>query len=323
MNRLSALFMAVALFITAACQRKELLDPHNHYNLIINASFDEHATEQLRSLKSTYSKGVEPGSTSYILYEKNSQKVAYKGRFDGLRGGLYVQEGVYDLLVYTSDFNPDVDANRYLGLENKNTAETYTRQSPVDEVAPRTDVTEMYMVEPDPTFSMLREDIVVLNGYENQILDVELIQKSFKYYLTIKAKGLHNIHTAKMEISGMYTSAFLASDEHRPNEAGIQTLELDINLFDYDDPLGNGELYGEFWAFGPNQRESILNTITLYFINGDVIKMKLKDLTGQIKKLTKGGEIIVEELLDIKGPAGGFIPSVGDWNDPTDVEIQI
>jgi hypothetical protein len=323
MNRLSALFMAVALFITAACQRKELLDPHNHYNLIINASFDEHATEQLRSLKSTYSKGVEPGSTSYILYEKNSQKVAYKGRFDGLRGGLYVQEGVYDLLVYTSDFNPDVDANRYLGLENKHTAETYTRQSPVDEVAPRTDVTEMYMVEPDPTFSMLREDIVVLNGYENQILDVELIQKSFKYYLTIKAKGLHNIHTAKMEISGMYTSAFLASDEHRPNEAGIQTLELDINLFDYDDPLGNGELYGEFWAFGPNQRESILNTITLYFINGDVIKMKLKDLTGQIKKLTKGGEIIVEELLDIKGPAGGFIPSVGDWNDPTDVEIQI
>ena len=323
MNKMAALFMAAVLLITAACQRKDLLDPHNHYNLIINASFDEHATEQLSSLKSTYSRGVEPGSTSYVLYEKNTQKVVYKGKFNGLNGGLYVKEGVYDLLVYTSDFNPDVDANRYLGLESKHTAETYTRQSPLDEVAPRTDVTEMYMVEPDPTFSILREDIVVLNGYEDQIVDVELIQKSFKYYLTIKAKGLHNIHTAKMEISGMYTSAFLASDEHRANEAGIQTLELDINLFDYDDPLGNGELYGEFWAFGPHQRESILNTITLYFINGDVIKMKLKDLTGQIKKLTKGGEIIVEELLDIKGPAGGFVPSVGDWDDPTDVEIQI
>ena len=323
MNRFMTLLMALVLLASGACQRKELLDPHNHYNLIINASFDEHAISQLRSLKSTYSKGYEPGSTSYILYEKNSQKIAYKGRFDGLRGGVYVEEGIYDLLVYTSDFNPDVDANRYRGLENKQIAETYTRQSAIDEISPRTDVTEMYMVEPDPTFSLLHEDIVVLNGYENQLIDVELVQKSFKYYLTIKAKGLHNIHTAKMEISGMYTSAFLANEEHRTNEAGIQSLDLDINLYDLDDPLGNGELYGEFWAFGPNQRESILNTITLYFINGDVIKMKLKDLTGQIKELTKGGEIIVEEYLEIKGPAGGFKPSVGEWDDPTDVEIQI
>jgi hypothetical protein len=176
------------------------------------------------------------------------------------------------------------------------------------------------MVEPDPTFSVLYKDIVVLNGQENQLIDVELVQKSFKYYLTIKAKGLQNIHTAKMEISGMYTSAYLTHDSHRMNEAGIQSLELDINRYDLEDPLGNGELYGEFWAFGPNQREDISNTITLYFVNGDVIKMKLKDLTGQIKTLTKGGEIIVEEFLEIKGPAGGFQPGVGDWNQ-TDVEI--
>ena len=323
MNRLAALFLAAALIITAACQRKELLDPHNHYNLIINASFDQHALDQLISNKSDgYSKPGEPKTTKYVLFEKTTQKVAYTGSFKGLRGGVYVkEEGIYDLMVYTSDFNA-LDANFFRGMDSWKTAETYTRQSPIDDVAPRNDVTEMYMVEPDPTFSVLKEEIVVLNGQENQVLDLELVQKSFKYYLTIRAKGLQNIHTATMQISGMYTTAYLTNDNHRMNEAGTQTVDLDIIRTDPNDPQGNGELYGEFWSFGPNLREDISNSITLYFINGDVIKMKLKDLTGQIKTLTKGGEIIVEEYLEIKGPAGGFQPGVGDWND-TNVDLEL
>lgn len=320
MNRLSALFMAVALFITAACQRKELLDPHNHYNLIINACFDEHALNQLISNKSEgYTKPGEPRTTKYILYEKNSQKVAYNGSINGLRGGVYVQEGIYDMLLYTTDFY-SVDANFFRGLDKWSIAETYTRQSTVDDATPRADVTEMYMVEPDPTFSAVKGEIVVLDGYKDQVIDVELVQKSFKYYLTIHAKGLQNIHTATMQISGMYTSAYLTHEDHRMNEAGIQTVDLEIRPYTGDNPLGNGELYGEFWSFGPNLREDISNTITLYFVNGDVIVMKLKDLTGQIKTLTRGGEIIVEEFLEIKGPAGGFQPGVGDWND-TNVDI--
>ena len=320
MNRLAALLLAAALIITAACQRKELLDPHNHYNLIINASFDQHALDQLISNKSDgYSKPGEPVSTKYILYEKNSQKAAYKGSFDGLKGGMYVQEGVYDLLLYTSDFN-ELDANFWRGMDNWRTAETYTRQNAINDAAPRTDVTEMYMVEPDPTFAVLREDVIVYAGQEDQLVEVEFVQKSFKYYLTIKAKGLQNIHTATMQISGMYTTAYLTNDNHRMTEAGTQSLDMDIIRTDPDDPQGYGELYGEFWSFGPNQREDISNSITLYFVNGDIIVMKLKDLTPQIKTLKKGGEIIVEEFLEIKGPAGGFQPGVGDWND-VDVEI--
>lgn len=323
MNRLMALLITFTLFALAGCQRKDLLEPHEHYNLIIKASFDEHALNQLISNKSDgYSKPGEPKTTKYVLYEKNSQKVAYSGSFKGLRGGVYVkEEGIYDLMVYTSDFN-ELDANFFRGLESWKTAETYTRQSPIDEATPRTDITEMYMVEPDPTFSALKEEIVVLSGQEDQVLDVELVQKSFKYYLTIRAKGLQNIHTATMQISGMYTTAFLTNEDHRMNEAGTQTLDLDIIRTDPNDPQGSGELYGEFWSFGPNLREDISNSITLYFINGDVIKMKLKDLTGQIKTLTRGGEIIVEEYLEIKGPAGGFQPGVGDWND-TNVDLEL
>lgn len=320
---LMALCLTLLLLLPSACQRKDLLDPHDHYNLIIKANFDSLALSQLLSHKSNgYSNPGEPASTKYIFFEKNSQKVAYKGSFKGLQGGVYLQEGIYDLLLYTSDF-AEYDANFFRGMDNPLTAETHTRQSNVAESSARTDVTEMYMVEPDPTFGTLYKDIVVLEGYEDQLLDVELVQKSFKYYLTIRAKGLQNIHTAKMNISGMYTSAYLATDEHRMNEAGIQSVDMEITRYDPSDKIGDGEIYGEFWSFGPNQNETIQNSITLYFVNGDVITMKLKDLTSQIKTLTRGGEIVVEEYLEIKGPAGGFNPGVGDWEDPTDVEIQI
>lgn len=319
MNRIVTLLIALAaLLASAGCQRKDLLEPHNHHNLYIKAKFDDHGLSQLMSNKSRYAKPGEPASTKYILYENTTQKVAYSGSFDGLEGGMYVQEGVYDLLVYTTDFN-ELDANFFRGMDKKETTETYTRQTPKEET--RAGVIEMYMVEPDPTFSVLQEDVVVFHGEEDNVVEVEFIQKSFKYYLTVKATGLHNIHTAKMNIEGMYTTAFLTNEEHRMDESGTQSLEMDIiRSTDPEDKIGTGELYGEFWSFGPNQREDIKNSITLYFINGDVITIKLKDLTSQIKTLTRGGEIFVEQVLEIKGPPGGFQPGVGDWNE-TDVDL--
>ena len=320
MKKITTLIITLILLLSVGCQRKELMDPHDHYNLIINAHFDEEAQLQLKSLKSGYAKNGEPRTTSYVLYEKNTQKIAYKGSFNGIKGGMFVQEGIYDALVYTTDFN-EYDANFFRNLNDKTIAETYTRQSPIGDASPRTDVTEMYIVEPDPTFSALVEDIIVLAEYENQTVDVDFVQKSFKYYLTIKAKGLHNIHTATMNISGMYTTAYLTNEEHRENESGTQSLEMEIRRNDLSDLQGHGELYGEFWSFGPNLREDISNSITLYFVNGDVIVIKLKDLTSQIKQLTRGGEIIVEEQLEIRGPGGGFQPGVGDWDNQTNIEI--
>ena len=318
---LSALLAAV-LFLSSGCQRKELLDPHDHYNLIIKANFDSLALSQLLSHKSDgYTQPGEPKSTKYVIFEKTTQRVAYKGSFKGLQGGVYLQEGIYDLLLYTSDFN-EYDANFFRGMDKKETAETHTRQSPIQEGSARSDVTEMYIVEPDPTFAVVHDEIVVLEGQEDQLLEVEFVQKSFKYFLTIKAKGLQNIHSATMNISGMYTTAYLTHEEHRMNEAGTQSVDMKITRYDPKDETGEGEIYGEFWSFGPNQREDISNSITLYFVNGDVITMKLQDLSPQIKTLTRGGEIFVEEKLEIKGPPGGFDPGVGDWND-TDVDLEL
>ena len=140
MNRLTTLILTLLLVLAAmvGCQRKELLEPHDHYNLIIKAKFDSLALSQLLSFKSDYTQPGEPATTKYIFFEKNSQKVAYKGSFKGLQGGVYLQEGIYDLLLYTSDF-AEYDANFFRGMDNPLTAETHTRQSNVVESSARTD----------------------------------------------------------------------------------------------------------------------------------------------------------------------------------------
>ena len=338
MSRLKTQIIILVLAVLAAvgCQRKELLEPHDHNNLVIKASFDSLGLAQLLSHKSDYSNPGEPKTTSYALYEKNTGKLAYRGSFNGLQGAMYVQEGLYDLLVYTTDFN-EYDANFFIGMDRPETAETHTRQAPINEnppaessedeepadKAPHPDIKEVWMVEPDPTFGVLVEDVAVFKDLENKVVDVEFVQKSFKYYLTIRCTGLQNIHSAQMNISGMYTTAFLSNEDHRMNEAGTQTLDLQINRTKPTNPedLGKGELYGEFWSFGPNQNDEIINTITLHFVNGDVISKRLKDLTSQIKTLTRGGEIIVEEIVEIKGPPSGFQPGTEDWGDNTDIDI--
>lgn len=333
MSRLKTLIIILALAVLGAavsCQRKELLEPHDHNNLLIKASFDSLALTQLLSHKSGYSNPGEPKTTSYVLYEKASGKIAYKGSFKGLQGGMYVEEGLYDLLVYTTDFN-ELDANFFIGMGDPQTAETHTRQVPLESApvkdATSSDVTEVWMVDPDPTFGVLVEDVAVFKDQENKLVEAEFVQKSFKYYLTIECLGLQSIHTAKMNLSGLYTTAFLANEEHRMSEAGSQTVDLQISRTKptSDEELGKGQLYGEFWSFGPNQRDDIIHSITLYFKNGSEITIAIDEeytSQSQIKSLTRGGEIIFKKVLEIKGPQGGFQPGVGDWDDPTDVEIE-
>ena len=72
---LSAL-LAAALFLSSGCQRKDLLDPHDHYNLIIKANFDSLALTQLLSHKSDgYTQPGEPRSTKYVIFEKTTQRI--------------------------------------------------------------------------------------------------------------------------------------------------------------------------------------------------------------------------------------------------------
>ena len=78
MSRIKTLLMTLLLVILAAagCQRKELLEPHDHNNLVIKAHFDSLGLAQLLTNKSSYSAPGEPRTTSYILYEKTTGKTA-------------------------------------------------------------------------------------------------------------------------------------------------------------------------------------------------------------------------------------------------------
>ena len=57
MSKLKTLLFALTLVLltSASCQRKELQEPHDHNNLVINANFDSLALAQLLSHKSDYS----------------------------------------------------------------------------------------------------------------------------------------------------------------------------------------------------------------------------------------------------------------------------
>lgn len=287
------LLLLVIIMICSGCQRKDLLEPHTHYNASIKVN-----------LISNVELDNPPSTVTYHLYEKNGTYKA-SGRVNGVTGRLSLPLGIYDMLLYTSDFF-DIDAILYKGLNQKHTAEAHTRKN--------SRVLQAFnMIEPDPLYSLLLNDVVILEAEENKPITANLEQRSFLYYLYIGVEGLNYVNSVSMKIDGMYTSAFLADGSHRENEYGAQSIEMKLMA---DQKM----IYGEFWSFGPHQNNDIKNSITLYFINGKSTTIELKDISDRIKLLQEGGEIKVDQKFEIKGQEGGFDPGVGDWDN---IEVDI
>ena len=296
MKRIFNIACILALSVLAACQDQSL----DICCLSINVQIGPEALEQLEARESGYTEDGMPQTIRFVLYDNETHEVRYVGGFRGLQGEVEVEQGTYDVLLYTSDFN-ELDANFYKGLQDPLTAETYTIQTPAEQQSGIPGVEEVRMEEPDPTFSAFVQDVIVLGDNEENVLDVELEQKSYRYSISIEVvRGLMYVHSATLEISGLYTSAYFVKDEHKMSMSGIQTVEMDVR---FDDPrIGNGTLYAEFWSFGPNTREDIPHMLTLTLTGHVDIRVKLKDQTKQIKGLTRGGEIIIDEKLEILGP---------------------
>lgn len=281
-------FIILLFIVVGSCQRKDLLEPHTHYNTLIEVH-----------LISNVELNKPPQTVTYHIYEKNG---TYKtsGKINGSTDWMSLPTGIYDMLLYTSDFY-DIDAVLYKGLNQKHTAEAYTRKSSRTMQAHN-------MIEPDPVFSVVMHDIVIQDTEEMQTITANLHQRSYLYYLYIEVEGLKYVNSINMKIDGMHTSAFLADGSHRENEYGAQSLEMKM--------MGDEKMiYGEFWAFGPHQNNDVKNTITLNFVNGKSTTIELEDISEKIKLLTEGGEIIVDQKFEIKGQEGGFNPGVGDWDD--------
>ena len=91
MNKIIRIFLLAVLLVSAGCQRKHLMEPHEHYNLIIKAQIDSLGRAQLMSNKSDYATPGTPATTTYVLYDRGSGKVAYEGEFTGLEARMYIE----------------------------------------------------------------------------------------------------------------------------------------------------------------------------------------------------------------------------------------
>lgn len=302
--RISVLIAIWALLLSG-CQRKELLQPGHHYGNIVNMSVSlaEQAGTEMNMDCRTF---------TVIAFPQNPSAPVETAQINGRTGSFYLVPAVYDLLIYTSDFF-DLDANYYRGMDNMYTAEAYTRQ-----VLKSKDQTksEFVMENPDPLYALLYKDFEVLPVDGNEI-DVQLEQRSYKYWFTIEVQGLEYISSAYLEVYGMYTSAFLWNGANRDEEYGVQNVEA-VLLKD------ENKVYGEFWSFGPHQSAEVKNTMVLNLVNGRHIRVELGDITDLVKPLTYGGEIEIKQKFVVNpGDSGsGFEPEVGEWED-VDVDIPI
>ena len=70
-------------------------------------------------------------------------------------------------------------------------------------------------------------------------------------------------------------------------------------------------------SFGPHQDDQVKKSMVLTFINGRTISVQLDDISPEIKRLVKGGEIIITQkiVINVGDDGSGFTPEVEDWEE--------
>ena len=316
MKRLMLILMSVVL-LAVSCERKMLLEPGHHHGNEVFISIDVDV-----DVDTDVETGDKPDMYRDILKTARSLTIiAYplddKGHYgihkiNGLEGTIWLLPGRYDLLLYTSDFH-DLDGIFYRGVKDQGTAEAYTNQ--VKSTRTKTQVKSYDMDEPDPLFVHYYRDFEVTKS-ENR-LESGLQPQTFKYWYEVDVDGLDYITSAWLEVDGMYTSVFMADESHRDDEYGAQRVESTIHK-------DENKIKGEFFSFGPHQDSNVKNSIIITFINGRTIRVKMDDISPEIKKLRKGGEIVIEQkiVINVDDTGSGFVPDVEDWEEE-EVEIPI
>ena len=241
-----------------------------------------------------------PRSISLSFYPSNNSEMVVK-KLNAEKGQLSIEKGEYDILIHTSDFY-DIDANFYRGMENIDFAEAHTRQKIGEDGV-------ITISEPDPLFVAHIAHYVVGTSFDN--IKVEFRPLVYTYRFCIEVEGLGYVKSAKAQVAGLYSSAYLKSGAHREEEIAQMVVSLSKS--------GDDRLCGEFRCFGSHQRGDVEHTITIALVNaaGETKTVRLSNLTARIKALPNGGTIIIDEKIVIEsgGTDGGFKPGVDDWDD--------
>ena len=325
--RKTLFILSICLMALVSCSRKELLEPGHHHGsevkIRINEAVDREENPDVYFDSEYYGNLIgRSNSLTVIAYPKDLNGTYQVHRLDAISGSIWLLPGEYDLLIYTSDFN-ELDGIFYRGMDTLITAEAYTSQSKAKDTKEtkdsettaksKSEVKSIFMETPDPLFSRLFMNFKVSKN--DTTLVGNLHPQSYRYWFEVNVEGLEYISAAYLEIAGMYTTVFMADGSHREDEYGRQQILTTIH------PTEN-KIKGEFFSFGPHQREDVDHSMLITFINGRTIRVNLDDSTPDIKKLTKGGEIKIEQkiVINVDDTGSGFIPDVEDWED---IEIEI
>ena len=309
MRRMSFIFAALFMMVSVACERKFLIEPEHHHGVEVNISIDVDV-----DVDSEVETGDDPQMYKDILKTARTltivayprSETAHYGvhRIDSLAGTIWLMPGDYDLLLYTSDFY-EIDGVHYRSMEKSHEAEAYTTSVKVSKTK---DVKSYSMEAPDPLFSHFYKSFTVVEG-DNRVSE-GLQPLSYKYWFEVDVEGLDYITSATLEIDGMYTSVYMADGSHREDEFGTQVVETTIHK-------DENKIKGEFFSFGPHQDSEVKNSMILTFVNGRTIRIKLDDISPEIKKLKKGGEIEIGQkiVINVDDTGAGFVPEVEDWEE--------
>lgn len=303
------LILASVILLAVSCERKVLLEPDHHHGNEVFVSVDVNAvTESDAKVDDPYlyvNILNSARSVTIIAYPKSEGARYGVHQIKGMAGSIWLMPGLYDLLIYTSDFY-ELDGTFYRGLEAAFAAEAYTNQ--VKSLRTKQQLKSYDMDAPDPLFVHFYEDFEVTEG-ENTLVG-GMMPMVYKYWYEVDVDGLDYITSVQLEIDGMYTSVYMATGEHREEEYGTQRVESTIHK-------DENKIKGEFFSFGPHQDSEVKNSMILTFVNGRTIRVHLDDISPEIKKLTKGGEIVIDQkiVINVDDTGAGFVPEVEDWEE--------
>lgn len=313
------ILLAVAAMVS--CQRKELLEPgHRHgykIPLTIKLDIEKPELDSIYFDSLYYSNTLATARTiTVVAYPEDKTMPIETYYLDSLVGDIWlVPERSYHLMAYTSDFY-DLDGIFYSGMDNPFKAEAKTNQ--VEKTKDKETGVKSYDIsDPDPLFAKLLENVYIYKKSKDTSITTSMTPLSYRYWYEVEVEGLDYITEAYLKIDGMYTSVYLADGSHKPEEYGSQRIPATIHK-------DENKIKGEFLSFGPHQDDNVKNSMVLTFINGRTINVQLNDISPEIKRLVKGGEIKIKQkiIINIGDDGSGFKPVVDDW-DNEEVEIPI
>ena len=320
MRKLKLILLLIACTLAmVSCERKDLLEPgHRHGNRI--------PFNILMDIKTNVATGVyfdslyysnllaQARSLTVISYPLNLDVPVETHELDSLGGEIWLLPGSYHILAYTSDFY-DLDGIFYYNMKDPFEAEAKTNQV-LKTKDDDSNVKSYDISEPDPLFATLMENVTIIEN-KDTTLTATLDPLAYRYWFEVDVDGLDYITEAYLKIDGMYTSVYLASGKHNADEYASQKIPATIHK-------DENKIKGEFLSFGPHQDDQVKNSMILTFINGRTISVQLDDISPEIKRLVKGGEIIITQkiVINVGDDGSGFDPVVEDWDEEY-VEIPI